>query len=186
MRITLRLILSLVVATSAVVLVSASYQARNEKVRLRQELDTRATVLADSLRELAEPAMREEDRTGLQQLVEQLGNRQRLAGVAVYTLDGGPPAMTAGLPSEFHTLPALGNDAIRSGAGRSLIVQRGPRSWHLYALPIRREGAVTGALLLVHDAGYIRAQATDVWRENFARFFLHVLVIALIDRKSVV
>ncbi len=69
MRISLRLILSLVVATSAVVFVSAGYQARQEEIRLQEELDKRATVLAAGLREAIEPAIAGDRKEELQRLV---------------------------------------------------------------------------------------------------------------------
>ena len=57
MRITLRLILSLVIASSAVVCVSTGYQARHEQARLHAELERRVVALADSFREPAEPLL---------------------------------------------------------------------------------------------------------------------------------
>ena len=82
MRITLRLILSLVVAASAVVFVSAGYQARQEQARLQEELERRAAILADTLQELAEPLIVGGERLAdLQRLVERFGNRERLGFV---------------------------------------------------------------------------------------------------------
>src|SRR3989338_4786120 len=114
MRITLRLILSLVIAASAVVFVSTSYQARQEQARLQDELERRAAILADSLQELAEPLMADTERLAeLQRLVERFGNRERLAGVALYAADGQTLALTASLPQQFHTLPSLAEEAIQ-------------------------------------------------------------------------
>ena len=180
MRITLRLILSLVVATSAIVFVSAGYQARQEEIRLQEELDKRATVLAVGLRDAIEPVIAGERKAGLQRLVEKFGNRERLAGVAVYSKDGPPLAVTSSLPPEFHTLPAAVREAELSGEGRTVLVKEGQRRWHLHALPVHGGEGPEAILLLVHDAGYIRARAGKVWRENFLRLFFHVLVIALI------
>ena len=180
MRITLRLILSLVVATSAIVFVSAGYQARQEEIRLQEELDKRATVLAVGLRDAIEPVIAVERKAGLQRLVEKFGNRERLAGVAVYSKDGPPLAVTSSLPPEFHTLPAAVREADLSGEGRTVLVKEGQRRWHLHALPVHGDEGPEAILLLVHDAGYIRARAGKVWRENFLRLFFHVLVIALV------
>jgi len=55
MRITIRLILSLIAAASVVVCVSAGWQARQERVRLEDDLGRRARVLGESLREAVEP-----------------------------------------------------------------------------------------------------------------------------------
>ena len=180
MRITLRLILSLVFASSAVVFVSAGYEARHEQRRLREELERRATILADSLRELVEPLVGKDDPTNLQQLVEHFGNRERLAGVAVYAEDGHPLAMTASLPARFHLLPSIGRQAIQSQQRRSSLVQVGAQRWHLAALPMQPDGRLLVTLVLFHNADHLDAYATRVWRENFARLFVHVLLISLI------
>ena len=106
MRITIRLILSLVVATSAIVFASAGYQARQEEIHLQEELNKRATVLAVGLRDAIGPVIAGGRIAGLQRLVEKFGNRERLSGVAVYSKDGLPLAVASALPPEFHTLPA--------------------------------------------------------------------------------
>ena len=180
MRISLRLILSLVIATSAVVFLSAGYQARREEIHLQEELDKRAAVLAAGLGEAIGPAIAGDRRKELQRLVERFGNRERLAGVAVYSVDGSPLAITSSLPQEFQTLPAVVKKEGLSGEGRGVLVKEGPRRWHLHALPVRGDGDIDAILLLVHDAAYIRAHAEKVWRENFLPLFFHVLVIALI------
>jgi len=180
MRITIRLILSLVVATSAIVFASAGYQARQEEIRLQEELNKRATVLAVGLRDAIGPVIAGGRIAGLQRLVEKFGNRERLSGVAVYSEDGPPLAVTSSLPPEFQKLPAAVRKEDLSGEGRSVLVKEGQRRWHLHALPVRGDEGPEAVLLLVHDAGYIRAQAGRVWRENFLRLFFHVLVIALI------
>src|SRR3989338_2391589 len=181
MRITLRLILSLVIAASAVVFVSTSYQARQEQARLQDELERRAAILADSLQELAEPLMVDTERLAeLQRLVERFGNRERLAGVALYGADGNPLAFTASLPPQFRTLPAMGDEAIKADEEKSGLVEVGQKRWHLFALPMRRDASLMGALVLFHDASYLDAHATQLWRQNFVRLFFHGLLIALL------
>ena len=181
MRITLRLIVSLVVASSVVVFISAGYQARHEKVRLQEELERRAAILADTLQELVEPLMAHGERVAdLQRLVERFGNRERLAGVALYAADGQTLALTASLPQQFQTLPSLAEEAIQVDDAKHGLIQVGQKHWHLFALPMRREASLLGALVLFHDAGYIETHATQIWRQNFIRLFIHVLLISLV------
>jgi trehalose-6-phosphate synthase len=180
MRITLRFIFALVLASSAVVFVSATYQGRRERIRLQEELERRAAVLADSLGELSKPLIASERSAELQALVERFGWRQRLGGVGVYASDGHPLALTTSLPPRFQTLPPVAAEAMQMNEARSLIVPEGKVRWHLSALPLRREENLLGALVLFYDASYIWGHAARVWQENFARLFLHVLVISLI------
>jgi trehalose 6-phosphate synthase len=181
MRITLRLIVSLVVASSAIVFVSASYQARQERLRLTEELERRAAILADTLQELAEPLAADPQRSAeLPRLVERFGNRERLAGVALYGADGAPLAFTSSLPLQFHTLPPAGEEALQLNEPISRLVEVGPQEWHLFALPMRRNASLLGTLVLFHDAGYINAHAAQLWRQSFVRLFFHVLLISLV------
>lgn len=75
MRITLRLILALVFAAAVVVFVSTGFQARQEQVRLEEELRRRANVLAESLQESVEPLVASENLDGLRRLVQRFGDR---------------------------------------------------------------------------------------------------------------
>jgi trehalose 6-phosphate synthase len=181
MRVTLRLILSLVVASTAIVFISASYQARQERVRLQEELERRAAILSDTLQELAEPLIVDSKRSAdLQRLVERFGNRERLAGVAVYGPDGSPLAFTSSLPPQFHVLPPTGEEAVQLNEASSRLVHVGQQRWHLYALPMRPQASLLGTLVLFHDAHYIDAHAAQLWRQSFVRLFFHVLLISLV------
>ncbi len=84
MRITFRLILSLVVAVGTVAAFSAYLQVGQEKQRQEDELARRSRLLAEGLHETLEPLVQKGPSEKLQRLVEKFGNRERLAGVAVY------------------------------------------------------------------------------------------------------
>jgi trehalose 6-phosphate synthase len=180
MRITIRLIVSLIVASSAVVFVFAGYQAQQERVRLAEELEHRAAVLADTFQELMNPLLEDRKRNDLQELVERFAKRHRLAGIAVYTTQGEPLVTTQGLPAAFQQLPSVGAEALQLGTGRGILVPGHETRWHLYALPYYRNDELFGAVVLFQDAGYLTAHAANVWRQNFARLFVHVLLSALI------
>src|SRR5687767_378780 len=97
MRITLRLIVSLVVVVASVALFSAYLHVGLERTRQQEELARRSRLLAESLQEAVEPLLPRGASTGLTRLVEKFGNRERLAGVAVYDANGRPLAATASL-----------------------------------------------------------------------------------------
>ena len=96
MRITFRLILSLVVGVTLVALVFSYFQVRQEERRLREETERRAAVLAESLQESVEPLLDSKSSGNLQRIVERFGNRKRLSGVAVYDANGRSLAVTSG------------------------------------------------------------------------------------------
>ena len=79
-----RLIVSLIVGVTLVSLGFSYYQVIGEKRRLRNELERRAEVLGESLADNVERSWELGSDRGLQRLVQRFGNREHLAGVAVY------------------------------------------------------------------------------------------------------
>jgi trehalose 6-phosphate synthase len=51
---------------------------------------------------------------------------------------------------------------------------------HICVLPLYSPDKFLGALAIVHDAGYIRAQSLRIWRETFLSGLVQVVLIALI------
>src|SRR5271157_4927233 len=117
MRITLRLLLSLIMGVSLVALVSSYLQVRQEDRRLREETERRAAVLAESLQESVEPLLGQQASKDLQRIVEKFGHRERLSGVAVYDADGRALAITPGLSPSLGHSPAIAWEAMRAGHG---------------------------------------------------------------------
>ena len=76
MRITLRLIVSLVVVVTLVVALSTFIQVRQEKVQLTEELGRRSGILAESLQETVEPLVGKGPSKKLQRIVDKFGNRE--------------------------------------------------------------------------------------------------------------
>ena len=80
MRITLRLIVSLIVVVASVAFFSAYLQVRSERLKQQDDIERRARLLADSLQKTIEPIVEKGPSKNLQRLVEKFGNRERLAG----------------------------------------------------------------------------------------------------------
>ena len=98
-RLNIRLIVSLILGITLVSLVSSYFDVRAQKRSLRQDLEHRAEVLAESLAQNVEPYFGKGSHR-LQAIVGQFGNREHLAGVAIYDRDGNVLAETPGLTRE--------------------------------------------------------------------------------------
>ena len=179
MRITARLIGSLIIVATAVVLTSAGIQARQERRRLERELQQRAGVLAEGLQESVESLLETGNLDGLQRLTERFGGRERLSGTAVYSVEGQLLAATPSLPAAFREWPAQAQAAVEDGRQADVFLTSSGRRWHLQATPVRRGGEVVGVLTLVHDARSIDRACAKLWRENVVRLLFHVLLISL-------
>jgi len=179
MQITLRLIVSLVIVVTLVVSLSTYFQAREEQVRLSEELERRAGVLAESLQETVEPLAEKGPSKNLQRIVEKFGNRERLSGVAVYDSQGNPLAITKSLASQLQTPPAIVAKAINRETTLGDLESIGHKRMYLYALPLHHQDNILGVLVIIHDASYIQERLFEVWRDNFFRLFTQVLLVSL-------
>jgi trehalose 6-phosphate synthase len=179
MRITLRLIISLVVVVTLVVGLSTFVQVRQEKVRLTDELGRRAGILAESLQETVEPLLGKSQPDKLQRIVDKFGNREGLLGVAIYDDQGNPLAITQNLASQLETPPSVVMKVLNTGTSSSHLASIVSNNVHLYALPLYRKDRILGALVMIHDAGYIQARLYEVWRHNFFRLFAQALLVAV-------
>jgi alpha,alpha-trehalose-phosphate synthase [UDP-forming] len=191
-KLSLRLILFLVIGITLVTFVIARNQVRAEKRGLRDDLERRAEILAESLQEIVEPAVEKGSRSELRRIVQRFGNRERLAGVAVYDASGQVLAESASLVTKYPTPPVPVEHVETSTRGVSEFVRLSNEPMHAYYLPLHAHSAdkIDGILGIFHDAGYIEAQSKQIWRDTLwhviAQVFLIVFVTVLIIRWTIV
>ena len=175
-----RLILSLILAITLVSLLSSYYQVRAEKRSLRADLERRAAVLAESLAGNIDPLLEKGSIKKLQGIVERFSNRERLAGVAILDTKLEPIAQSAGLAQRMQAQPSAVAQAIAQNQEQSEFVRVSTGRLHVYVLPLHRDAELIGELVIVHDASYIDAQIARVWRDTFLRVLVQVFLIVLI------
>jgi trehalose-6-phosphate synthase len=200
-----RLIVSLILGITVVSAGFSYYEVLAEKHALRGALERSAEMLGESLVSSVEQSWTAGSGrvlnnvpnstssnvpdNDLQRLVQRFGNREHLLGVAIYDREGTLVAITQELTKTLNTSPTSITQAVREGHEESAFVRMGSVPVHILALPIRRQDEVLGALVVVHDVSYIRAQILLVWRRTFfrvlAQVFLIVLITLLIVRWSI-
>src|SRR2546422_10787984 len=117
MRLSLRLILSLIGGVTAVALVFAVVQAGTEMQAEKVEVQRQALILAESQQRLVEPLIQNNAYGDLQSVADRFRHHQRLAGMAVYDAQGKPLAITPGLRSRLSGTPAAVTQALKGGSG---------------------------------------------------------------------
>src|SRR5712692_7613417 len=180
MKLSLRLIPILAIAITIVTFIVARNQVRSEKQGLRADLERRAEILAESLQETVEPVLQRGSTVQLRRLVERFGNREHLAGVAIYDADGKATAVSSKLDSYAQNPPAIFKKSEDENHGLGAYDRIGQSTMYLYALPLHRDSQVAGALVLYHDATYIESQSTRIWRDALWHVVAQVLLIMLI------
>ena len=173
MRLTQRLVLSLVAAAAVVAAGSSWYQTRSQRERLVFELAQRGVLLAEGLNEAASGPLAAHDAAALTRFVDKFGRRERLLGLVFFDESQRPLAATAG----------VGMPPAASAALAELLSSGEPASgWqegvHWTAVPVRSEGVIHGGVVVLHDSSFITARLAETWRHNFLRLLIHALVIA--------
>ena len=179
MKITVKLILALVFVTTLVVSIFAYLQMESERDRLRNELDIRASILAESLQESVQELLHLKSPVKLQRLVNRFGTKDRLSGVVVFDSLG---KQLESVNTNITTLPDSIThilESINQSEGRFDIVKLGGKTMHIYSTPLFLDNKAIGALLILHDASYIDTRIQNIWRNNFFRLLVQTLMIIL-------
>lgn len=170
MKLSLRLILFLAAAVTIVTFVVSKNEVRAEKRGLRTDLVHRAEILSESLQEIVEPALGKGSREQLRRIVERFGNREQLAGVAVYDNHGELLAESSNLQNRFVPPPVPLAQVVSSNTGLSQFINVGTEPMHVYYMPLHDKTSVVGVLAIFHDVGYIEtAERAHVARDFLAR-----------------
>jgi trehalose-6-phosphate synthase len=185
MRVSVRLILSLIAGVTLVTFLFARSDVQNEKLGLRSDLERRAEILAESLSEVIGPlqanrihTLQQERR--LRQIVDRFGNRERLAGVAVYDPQGRPLAVSSKLAELLTENPTVADQIARQDREGGDFLRVGSTTMNVFVMPLSDDQGATGKLVIFHDASYIQAQTVGIWRHAVLRALIQVLLITLI------
>jgi alpha,alpha-trehalose-phosphate synthase [UDP-forming] len=181
-KLSIRLILFLVAGITVVTFVIARNQVRAEKRGLRADLERRAEIFAESLQEIVEPALERGSREQLRRIVDRFGNRERLAGVAVYNADGNVLAESSSLVIRFPPPPVPLERVETAGQGVSEFLSVNGEPMHAYYLPLHSKSPteIDGILGVFHDAGYIEAQSERIWRDTLWHVIAQVLLVVFV------
>jgi len=175
-----RLIVSLFVGIAAISLLFSYYSVRAEELQLRSDLERRAELLGESLSTNAEQALSKGSERTLQRMVERFGNREHLAGIAVYNVAGQRLAVTPVLANLLDDRPPVVAKAIVDNLPDSEFARVGTASVYIHVLPLHDDEKIVGALAVVYDSGFIAGRTKQVWRESFLRALVQIVIIALL------
>jgi alpha,alpha-trehalose-phosphate synthase [UDP-forming] len=176
----LRLILALVACVTLVSIASTYFDVLAHKHILRQELIRRSKWMGLSVLPSIQKALALNDTAALAPLVAAAKSNTSALEIVVYDPAGRVLAF-AGPENLLHALSrAAFNRALRQGAVVSAFNHGGDLQWLEEDFPLHNGNQLTGAFVLVTDAGFIRSEAYSVWTRSFWRFLALVVLIAAI------
>jgi alpha,alpha-trehalose-phosphate synthase [UDP-forming] len=178
MRFSIRLVALLAAGILSVMVLAVWSEIRAEEFALQVELQQRAEIAADHLRDVVEPALHGRSPRSLSSTIERLVLHERLAGVAVYDADKKPIIVSATVNDAMGGGLALGPDcAAAQGCGRFVGV--GGRAMYAFSTPLYTDLKAAGVITLFLDASAISATAGRISR-NALLFILPAVGLILI------
>lgn len=181
MKITLRLILALVIAVTCVAGVSSYLTVQSEKSRLTSEIEHRAWLVSEGLKESVGPLIPMGASKKLDSIVEKISRPKQIIGVAVYNGAGRPVAVAKDLSAILPPRLNILFEEFKSDEGRGAYEKIASKQAYLYAVPAYNEEAErTGTIVIFSDASYIGEYLSDIWRRNFLRILANALLISVI------
>ena len=177
------MIFSLVVIVALVAFSFSFWQARQEEVRLKNELERRANIIADSLRVSIEPLLSAENIQNLQWIVDKFSNRERLVGIAIHDIQENLILTSTKLQPKFQADPKILayniQEVERLNTEYGEFINFGTEQLHAYSIPLLTNGATSHVLTLFHDVAYIQERVRRIWVNSFWRALIQAFLIAL-------
>ncbi len=177
MRLLLRLLAGIWLATLVVTGSFAYLEIREERRRLEDDLRRRAVLVADAVREATERVVGRGpvSKPALDRIVKRFSLTDRT--VAIYDELGGllnaPPEIRAVL----GPVAPLVSDALRTGAPVRQLLRVATRPTLVQVMALERDDRVVGAIAVLLDAGSVEMHELALWQRTAVR--LGVLILLL-------
>jgi trehalose 6-phosphate synthase len=173
----MRLILALVAGITLISVASTYFEVLTHKHALRLELERRTALLSKSMQLEMETVVAGGQPGEIAADAARLRSQNEALGLAVYDMQG-RLATASGPGGIFGALPRGPLDkAIQQGLDSFAFGHLDNQQWLEEAIPLRVDGHIAGALVVLEDAGSIRAEGTRVWQQSFWRIAAFVLLI---------
>ncbi|MBI2040329.1 trehalose-6-phosphate synthase, partial [Candidatus Microgenomates bacterium] len=169
----------IIVIISFIVVAFTLTQVQQEEQRLKDGLEQRSILLAESLKETVQPNFINKSDQQLQKLVDKFEDKQRLAGMAIYDNKGDTIATSSSLIANVLKTQKIAEEAMDSDAVNGDFVELTNEKMYLLATPLHDQGSVVGALMIAQDASYIDTRLNEIWRTNLLRLFIQASLISI-------
>jgi len=173
------LLVRLFAATSLVTIVVmggfAYLEVRDERARLQQDLQRRAALIADAVREAAEPLVARGARGGFERVLRRFGGADR--GIALYDHFGSLIDATLDIKPYLGPISPLVTDAIRDNTPHRRVAHLGGGTVWVHVTPLQRDERPVGAVAVVLDAEHLESRELSLWRQTGVRIGLLILLL---------
>jgi trehalose 6-phosphate synthase len=177
MRFKLRLLAAIWLPLTAVLAVFGYVSVERERARLTADLERRAWVLVEGLKDSVEPLLERGERAPMDRLIRRVAAVTR--GIAVYDRAATLLAATPEVAEEMAAAPFVA-DALVALSPKSGLRTVGGRRTYYYAAPILAEGQARGVLVTLSDASHIDQEVRALVRTHTVRYLVLLAVLSLV------
>jgi alpha,alpha-trehalose-phosphate synthase [UDP-forming] len=175
-----RLILALIAGVTLVSVGSTYFEVLAHKLMLRRGLEQRTAWLGTSLQPAIEQSIASGRMDEISTQAAQLRARDQALGLVVYDTHGAVLG-SAGPAEVLKELPTgVVMKTLQRGVNSSAFGHDGNYQWLEEAVPLDGSGRMTGVLVLLEDAGFIRDEDAAVWRRSFWRIAAFTVLIVCV------
>jgi trehalose 6-phosphate synthase len=168
MRLILRLLVAIWLPIIVILGVFAYASVERERARLTTELERRAWLLGEGLKEAIEPLLDRGSRGQIERIVQRFGTVAR--GVLVYDRSGqllaAAPQWATHLEAPLPAVPA----ALADVAPKQGFESMGGRKTYYYTVPLLSDQRARGALVILFDATHIDRARWELAQQHLIRF----------------
>ena len=175
MRFLIRLLGALWLATLIVSAAFAWYEVTEERTRLAEDLQRRAALAADAVREASERLVARGARTGYERVFTRFSRPDRT--IAIYDAFGSVIDATASVKPLLGPITPLVTDAIQRNAPTRGFFKVGGRRTLVYVVPLQQDDRVVGAAVVLLDAQVLELSEWDLWRRTAVRIGVLMLLL---------
>jgi trehalose-6-phosphate synthase len=179
MKITFRLIFSLMLTALVVTGFLSYFQTRNEKIRMKEELVSRATIISESFQNSTQDLIQNDYYFTLKKLIPHFGYRNKLIGIIAQDSLG--KDLSASSLNVLRFADTLKNVMVKPGEKyKSSFIKVGGENLFTYSAPLSFEQRTVGYILFIYNATYIDDDITRIWESNFIGTFIQTFLIIII------
>jgi trehalose 6-phosphate synthase len=175
MRLLVRLLGGIWLATLVVSGGFAYLEIREERARLEQDLQRRASLAADAVREASERVVGRGNRRDVERILRRFGRSDR--EIAIYDDLASLIDATPDVKPSLGPVAPLVSDALRTNSTVRGYHVLGGRSYWVHVVPLERDDRRVGAVAVLMDAQVLDSHELSLWRRTGVR--LGVLILLL-------
>lgn len=185
MKVTLRLILSLVAVIAFVAFVFSLLQARQEEERLLIELEKRASFVTENIKITLQPILNKEVHVlNLQSIIDGFVKNEHLVGIDIQDVRENSIAVSTGLRVAFADYAKVMVQGIqeveRLGVEHGTYLESAQQRFYAYAVPLQITDKPVHVMTLIYDADYVRDRVVKLWLNSFWRAMIQALLISIV------